>query len=261
MQAKLYSGTGNLLWVVEVAPQTQVFADPAWMNLAVELCREQGDGLMLVSTVAPYYASFINPDGSDGLFCGNGVRCLAYHLVRQHQVKSPVIIHIAGLDVICDVASDEVRIRLPKLGVKSLGAFDLQVFDDLHLSGFRMNMPNPHWVIFKEINLDELERIGVRVNELLVNEGGVNVEFVFQDASQNWHALVYERGAGITEACGSGALAVLCVLQEQGLIPQGSELSLMMLGGILKLQDFGTHLSLAGQVEFIKDKAVYAFES
>lgn len=255
MQARLYSGTGNLLWVAEILHNTQVFVDPKWARLAIELCREQGDGLMLVSERAPYQAYFINPDGSNGLFCGNGVRCLAYHLVTQHKVASPVMIHIADLDISCDVLQDQVSIQLPKRGVESLGVFDLQVFDDLHLSGFRMNMPNPHWVILKEVDLDSLERIGKRVNEL----DGMNIEFVFQNAKGLWHALVYERGAGITEACGSGALAVLCVLQEQDLIATGKELSLRMLGGVLTLQDLGTHLSLKGQVRFIKDRTIHAF--
>lgn len=257
MHANLYSGTGNLLWVVEAG--TDVFAETALVDLAIDLCRERGDGLMVVSETAPYNANFINPDGSDGQFCGNGVRCVAYHLTQKYQLASPFIIRIADLDVVCHVAQDQVKIELPKLGVQSLGEYSLQVFDDLKLSGFRMNMPNPHWVIFKEVNLVELERIGAKVNELCA--GGMNVEFVFQDQAGLWQALVYERGAGITEACGSGAMAVLCVLQEQGLIPFGQELSLKMLGGILKLQDLDTRLSLAGQVEWLKDREIYAIQS
>lgn len=261
MDATLYSGTGNLLWVIEVTPGTDVFAGAYWANLALSLCKDEGDGLMIVSDQAPYNAYFFNPDGTDGVFCGNGVRCLAYHLVRKHEVSSPLKIFMAHQEVNCYVEQDQVRIELPKTGVQSLGPLTLQVFSDLTLSGFRMNMPNPHWVIFSEITETELERIGDKACVLFDDHGGINIEFVFKNPQNEWQALVYERGAGITQACGSGAMAVLCILQNQGLIAIGEPLALRMSGGLLILQDLGTHLSLMGQVQLIKEQVIHASDS
>ncbi len=250
MQAILYSSTGNLLWVVEISPQTDVRADSKWCDLSVQLCRDQGDGLMLVTDSAPYQAYFFNPDGSDGVFCGNGVRCVAYHLERKYKPSQPFSIFIAGQEIRCQVFHDQVEIYLPKTGVKSLGPETVQVALDLAFSGFRMDMPNPHLVIFAEISNDELLRVGQRIGEYYQDlYGGINVEFVFKNTDDQWQALVYERGAGITEACGSGAMAVLCVLQDQGLITRGAPLDLKMSGGMLRLQDLGDHLSLRGQVQ------------
>ena len=116
-----------------------------------------------------------------------------------------------------------------------------------------MDMPNPHLVIFAEISRDELLLVGPRIGEHYQDlYGGINVEFVFKNTEDQWQALVYERGAGITEACGSGAMAVLCVLQDQGLIAHGAPLDLKMSGGMLRLQDLGGHLSLRGQVQLQK---------
>jgi diaminopimelate epimerase len=260
MQATLYSGTGNLLWVVEIPPGTDVFADNRWADLARMLCEEEGDGLMLVTHTAPYHANFFNPDGSDGVFCGNGVRCVAFHLVQQ-QAASPLNIIMAGQEIQCEVMSEQVRIKLPKTGVQSLGLTTLEVFHDLTLSGFRMNMPNPHWVVFAEITEDKLERVGAKVAELYQDAGSMNVEFVFKNSRNEWQAFVYERGAGITEACGSGAMAVLCVLQNEGLIPGGRPLALRMSGGLLTLQDLGPHLSLMGEVQLIKERMIHAPQS
>lgn len=261
MQARLYSATGNLLWVIEIPANIDVFAEPKWSQMAVELCREQGDGLMLVSNKAPYHAYFFNPDGSDGVFCGNGVRSVAFHLMNKYDLTQPCKVFMAGQEINCEVRGDQVRIELPKTGVKSLGESTLQVFDDLVLRGFRMNMPNPHWVIFEKITEAELDRVGERVTELYKDTGSMNVEFVFKNDQNEWQALVYERGAGITEACGSGAMAVLCVLQAQGLIKEGEPLNLRMSGGLLILQDLGQALSLQGQVELLKEKIVYASNS
>ena len=253
MQAMLYSGSGNLLWVVEISPQTDVHADAKWASLSRQLCRDKFDGLMLVTDSAPYQAYFFNPDGSDGVFCGNGVRCVAYHLVQKYSPVQPFSIFIAGQEIFCQVLDDQVEIYLPKSGVKSIGLETVQVFPDVELSGFRMDMPNPHWVIFAEISRDELLRVGQRINDHYQDiYGGMNVEFVFKNVDDQWQALVYERGAGITEACGSGAMAVLCVLQDQGLIARGEPLDLKMSGGMLRLQDLGDHLSLRGQVQLQK---------
>lgn len=258
MQATLYSGTGNLLWVVEIAPDTQVFAEQKWSRLALELCHERGDGLMLVTPTAPYQAYFFNPDGTDGVFCGNGVRCVAFHLTQKYHLTQPLTLFMAGQEIVCEVNAHEVRIQLPKTGVTDLGEFSLEIFPDLALTGFRMNMPNPHWVIMGEITESELEKIGDSVAELLDVAGGINVEFVFKNVHGEWQALVYERGAGITKACGSGAMAVLCMLQNQGLNPVGQPLALRMSGGLLVLQDLGEFLSLQGQVELLEERTVYA---
>ena len=255
MLAYLYSGTGNLLWVVEVAPNTKVFADDCFKNLALQLCQNQGDGLMLVSNAAPYHANFINPDGSDGVFCGNGVRCVAYHLAQKHQVTAPKIF-MAGQTISCQVENQAVMIQLPKTGIEPLGPMTLQLEPDLILTGFRINMPNPHWVIFAKTSLAELETIGAKLNQHDQNQGGLNIEFVFQDEQSTWQALVYERGAGITKACGSGALAVLYILQEQALLAKGQELDLTMPGGPLQVQDLGSYLSLKGHVEYIKQQVI-----
>lgn len=253
MQAILYSGTGNLLWVVEIPRHLAISADPQWGELSTRLCRDQGDGLMLVTDSAPYHAYFFNPDGSDGVFCGNGVRCVAYHLEQKYQPSQPFSVFIAGQEIRCQVFHEQVTIYLPKTGVKSLGLETVQVDPDLVFSGFRMDMPNPHLVIFAEISYDELLRVGRRIGEYYQDlYGGINVEFVFKNSHDQWQALVYERGAGITEACGSGAMAVLCVLQDQGLIARGAPLDLKMSGGMLRLQDLGDHLSLQGQVQLQK---------
>jgi diaminopimelate epimerase len=259
MQAVLYSGTGNLLWVLEVpASAFDIYADDHWSQLALTLNCEQGDGLMIVTDAAPYRVRFFNPDGSDGVLCGNGLRCVAFYLVKKKQLQQPFTLIMAGQEIRCEVKDDQVTIALPKQGVQYLGLMTLQVFPDLDLTGFRINMPNPHWVIFAEISEQELIKIGRRIAVLYQDAGGVNVEFVFKNPKAEWQVLVYERGAGITQACGSGAMAVLCVLQHESLMQQGALLQLRMSGGVLMLQDLGSHLSLTGQVQFIKEKKLHA---
>jgi len=197
--------------------------------LAVRLCDRNfgigGDGLILIlpSERADCCMRVINSDGSEAEMCGNGIRCLAKYLFDRGLAGESVAVEtLAGVKTVAVVARDGQGVRFTvDMGVPRLEAEEIPVsgFEGkvisrpLDVDGRRFNitcvsMGNPHCVIFADSReRSTLENLGPKIENHPAFPNKTNVEFVRLINDHELQVNVWERGAGITLACGTGACA------------------------------------------------------
>lgn len=172
---------------------------------------------------ADWFVQFFNADGSTAGACGNGTRCVAYLLFEETKKTNGIIETEAGLLPIWreDDGLYAVDFGLPSLAWDQipLAIKTNTISVDLDIEGLPpaccVNMGNPHAVFF----VDDLEQIDVNHMGSIIEThptfpDRTNVEFAQILAPNLIKMRVFERGAGITQACGSGACATLVAAQR-----------------------------------------------
>jgi len=189
-----------------------------------------GDGLILVlpSKVAEFKMRMFNPDGSEAEMCGNGIRCFAKYvydrkLIPEPQVKVETLAGVKVLKLLTRAGKvEQVRVdmgtpRLLRSEIPMRGDDNGRVIgESLKCEGRKfeitaVSMGNPHVVIFEE-NIDTLPllRFGPAIENHKSFPQRTNVHFVQVCNPGEIIVRTWERGAGETLACGTGACA--CVV-------------------------------------------------
>jgi diaminopimelate epimerase len=187
------------------------------------------DGLILImpSERADARMRMFNADGSEGEMCGNGVRCVAKYIhdhgiAPRKQVTVETGRGVLTLDL--EVASGRVRRVRVDMGPPILTSAEIPTLlpgdppvnalievDDLKLFGTAVSMGNPHVVFYvDDVTQFPLETIGPKIENHPEFPRRVNVHIVDVVHSGEVRMRTWERGSGITLACGTGACAV-CV--------------------------------------------------
>ena len=197
--------------------------------LAQSICDRRlgvgADGLVLLlpSARADVRMRIINADGSEAEMCGNASRCVPLHLLRHGLTTSKQvsletlagIIHTKVIDQDCGLVQvDMGRPRLRRAEIPVAGSADDQAIgmpvgvDGKTFFGTAVSMGNPHFVIFVD-NVEEipLEKYGPVIEKHPLFPRKTNVEFVQMLNKYTLRMRVWERGAGVTRACGTGACA------------------------------------------------------
>lgn len=184
-----------------------------------------GDGLILVERgrSEPFRMRMFNPDGSESEMCGNGIRCFA-RLLRDHGHLEGSVARVetgAGVLELALRPDGQVRVDMgiaeldparigmaPGVGASLGGA----QFQDAPIGGFRgtaVSMGNPHLVVFTDdVASVDLETVGPELERSPFFPARVNVHFAQVLGRGELRMRTWERGAGITLACGTGACAV-----------------------------------------------------
>lgn len=182
------------------------------------------DQLILLkdSSQADAAVSFYNADGSEALACGNGTRCIAKYLDKESGI----------------IQTPSFLSHFTKMGNKIAVSLKNPTFSpSLPLpsplsTGYPVDIGNPHLVIFAEdLNSLSLETLALSLQP----PEGMNVEIAQIISPSTVKARVWERGVGITPACGSGACAVGILSLKLGLIKK-SPVSIEMEGGLLEVE-------------------------
>jgi len=212
------------------------------------------DGLILImpSKVADCKMRIFNADGSEAQMCGNGIRCVAKY-VYDHKIiqKNPLTVEtLAGTKTIQlftengKVSKARVNMGSPRLvrsEIPMLGK-ETQVVDEILTIdkevSFRItcvSMGNPHCIIFVD-NFDkiDIQKYGPEIERHRVFPERTNVHFVLVHNPKEVTMKTWERGSGITMACGTGASAV-CVA---GVLNKKTERKILahLPGGDLELE-------------------------
>jgi diaminopimelate epimerase len=235
-----YEGLGNDFLVIDAAAEADV---PA--RRAVALCDRHfgigADGVLLALPPRDPHADVrmlvVNADGSVPEMCGNGARCLALHVARGRGLRDGNIL----LETSAGVRSCAVSERQGDEGwvTVDMGLVRLGHERELDVSGERLTLTvadagNPHAVLFGTYTRDDVERLGSGVEKHRDFAFGTNVEFV-RAGRDGIHLVVWERGVGITLACGTGACAAAAVACAKGLTPYGVPLQVRLPGGTLQI--------------------------
>ena len=210
------------------------------------------DGLILIkpSDVADFEMDMYNSDGSQGAMCGNGIRCVAkyvydYGLTDKTQISINTKSGIKYLDLTVEdgkVALVKVNMGAPDTIAKNIPIVSdkEQVIDEPILvdgKEYRMtgvSMGNPHAVVYiDDVKGLDIEKIGPKFENHKVFPDRVNTEFCKVLDDHTVEMRVWERGAGETLACGTGACAVAVASILNGYTKE--EVTIKLLGGDLKI--------------------------
>ena len=171
-----------------------------------------------------------NCDGAEVEACGNGTRCAGFLLAQKYGIDTVRLRTKAGVltaHVVCD---REVEVTQ---GVPSMlrdEPLDLTAFG--FEEGYATSMGNPHLVVPVEADFDpqRLQYVGPRLESHAFFPKKTNVEFVVAEGSQV-RLWVWERGAGRTKACASGACAAVYALLTQELLQCAPTTPVLLEGG------------------------------
>jgi len=223
-------------------------------GLAQAICDRRfgvgADGLIfaLPGESAQFRMRMLNPDGSESEMCGNGIRCLAEFLVDEGlttDASIPVETG-AGLLVLERVSPGMVRVdmgiarlRPQELGMPDI-ARDTWIEQPISALGEEflataVSMGNPHIVIFvDDVASVDLARIGPALETHDLFPARVNVHFVQVATPTHLIQRTWERGAGATLACGTGA----CAVGVAGVLTNRAErtVRITLPGGDLKIE-------------------------
>jgi diaminopimelate epimerase len=264
LQFAKMEGCGNDFLVVDArAEMAQGDLARLEPRAAMALCDRHfgvgGDGVLVISRASAPGAlarmRVLNADGSEAEMCGNGLRCVAKYLYEQDpELRRSAIPVETGAGVLrCEVTVDDARrvtgvavdmgrpgLRrgdVPMVGPEDEPALEQEV--TLHGRRFRLtaiSMGNPHAVLFIEgdESLRELaERYGPALEHHEWFPHRTNVEFARVRASGEIDLVVWERGCGITLACGTGACATAVAACLTRRARPGAELAVHLPGGPL----------------------------
>ena len=212
------------------------------------------DGLILIcpSEVADCRMRMFNEDGSEGSMCGNGIRCVGKYaydhgIVDKPQISVETLGGIKYLDM--QVENGKVKTVRVDMGAPILNAGLIpivsenpQVINEAITAGGReyrmtgVSMGNPHAVVYiDDVKGLDIEKIGPLFETHPCFPDRVNTEFSRVLDDHTVEMRVWERGAGETLACGTGACAVAVASILNGYVVKDQPVTIKLLGGDLEI--------------------------
>ncbi|MDD2436692.1 MAG: diaminopimelate epimerase [Massilibacteroides sp.] len=199
------------------------------------------DGLVLIdkSKVADFSMRIFNADGSEAMMCGNASRCIGKYVYENGltQEKNITLETLSGIkELELKVQGNHVTEVTVDMGEPVIEKENLTLtINDKEYTGIVISMGNPHFVIF----VDDIDKVDVKRTGPLLEKhpffpNRTNVEFVQVYSPDQVRMRVWERGSGITLACGTGA----CATAVAGCITgkTGDRLNVLMDGGGLNIR-------------------------
>ncbi|MEK3807319.1 diaminopimelate epimerase [Metabacillus sp. SLBN-84] len=211
------------------------------------------DGMILIcpSDKAAVKMRIFNSDGSEGKNCGNGLRCVAKYAYenklteeREFSIETLSGLVYAKLEgegsVISKVTIDMgepllTRSEIPMQGNPDERAVNAPLeFNGKQYMGTAVSMGNPHLVFYvDDIETAPVLTLGPVVEKAPLFPESVNVEFVEVVSENELHFRVWERGSGVTMACGTGACAAVVSSVLNGFTKRGEDTTVHLAGGDL----------------------------
>jgi len=180
-----------------------------------------------------YPIKIFNSDGIEVSACGNGVRCIAY-LISQEKKEKRIKIKTNERALFAEIVSEKnVKINMgkPKFSWNEIPLSQKMntqevIIDFLEKDyglGFCVNVGNPHIIYFvDECTSIDIKELGSRVENYKFFPERINVTFAQVLDKKNIKVNVWERGAGLTKACGTAACATAVAASKKGLVGENS---------------------------------------
>jgi diaminopimelate epimerase len=269
MQFSKMHGLGNDFMVVDAVTQNVFFSEELIRRLAD---RHVGIGFDQLLVVEPpydpeldFHYRIFNADGSEVSQCGNGARCFAIFVrlkglthkrnIKVSTQKGRMVLSVATDDMVT-VNMGEPNFEpsaIPFKAAKMEKTYILRVAERTVLCG-AVSMGNPHCTIqVDDIDAAEVELLGPQLEKHERFPERVNVGFMQIVNRDHIKLRVYERGAGETQACGSGACAAVAIGIAQGNLNEKVKVDLP--GGSLTITWKGP-----GQPLFMTGPAVHVYD-
>lgn len=212
---------------------------------------------------ADFFFRIFNADGSEVAQCGNGARCIARFVKKMGLTdKTTFIVQTQQTTMQLTLVGDDcVKVdmgqprfspqQIPFLANEIMYQYDIELNNQL-VQFAVVNVGNPHAVILvDDLKTADIANIGGRLSVHPQFPEGVNVGFMQILNRQQIQLRVFERGAGETLACGSGACAAMVIGKKQNLL--ADEVIVHQHGGDLTIRWFGEDASIEmiGSAEFV----------
>ncbi|MCX7714945.1 MAG: diaminopimelate epimerase [Clostridia bacterium] len=233
------------------------------------------DGLVLIcpSDKADFRMDMYNSDGTQAEMCGNAIRCVGKYVYdRGLTAKTEIAVEtLAGIKFLkLNVENGMVKTVRVNMGSPELvpskipinSNLERFIEEDVEVDGVLykttcVSMGNPHAVVFMDdVENLEIEKIGPKFEHHKLFPKRINTEFAKVIDFSTIKMRVWERGAGETLACGTGACAVMVAASLSGKI--GSEANVLLLGGMLKIEwnKAENNVYMTGPADFVFDGEV-----
>jgi len=258
------NGLGNDFVVVEA--RSAPFA-PGMAEARAIADREHGIGCDQLIAIEPSakadaFMRIWNADGGEVSACGNATRCVAWLLMEASGRDAASIETEAG---VLRATRDGPKSITVDMGVPGLAWRDIPLEEEMDTRGIELevgpagaqilhtpgcvSMGNPHVVFFvPDAEAAPVTQVGPMIEHHLLFPEGVNVGFAQVKARDRIRLKVWERGAGLTRACGTGACAALVAANRRGLADRSATLELD--GGELRIdwRESDDHVLMTGPV-------------
>lgn len=223
------------------------------------------DGMIYIcpSEVADFKMRIFNADGSEAKMCGNGIRCVGKYVFDKGLTNKTTI----TIETLSGIKTLGLQVRDGAVVSATVDMGQAVVEEDLRLTVgdadvvcTPASMGNPHAVIFVEdAEAAPVESIGPLIEHHEAFPGGVNVEFVQVLSDHELRMRVWERGSGVTMACGTGACASTAVAVSKGFCPADEPVTVRLDGGPLQIT-IGDNMAvtMAGPAETVYEGEVIA---
>ena len=253
-------GLGNDFMVIDAREQHFTPSPELMMRLAN---RRTGVGfdqavVLRSSSVADVFMQIINADGSEVAACGNATRCVAMHLM-QGEVLQVKIETLAGV-LQADYISHErvvVQMGVPKLQWQQIPlSHEMDTLAVEHNiaglpNGVAVSMGNPHLVIFvADVEAVDLTDVGAMLEFSSLFPERANITIAQKLHDSHIKIRTWERGVGITQACGTAACASMVAGRLLGLLEQSAKVT--MVGGdvMISWQGHGEQVLMEGDAAY-----------
>ena len=231
------------------------------------------DGLVLIRKSpipeADFSMRIFNADGSEAMMCGNASRCIGKYvyervLTTQTQIRLLTKSGIKTLSLhVSNGVVESVTVDMGKPVLEDENLFNPQIAKSpsTPLALWRgvggeaalfVSMGNPHFVIFTD-DIDQVGEMGSKLENHAAFPQRCNIEFARIEADGTIRTRVWERGSGITQACGTGACATAVSACITG--RAGRHSSIVMDGGTLDIEwrEADNHVYMTGPATFVFD--------
>lgn len=220
------------------------------------------DGLIYISPsrVADFKMRIFNADGSEAKMCGNGIRCVGKYVYEKGYTDKTEL----TVETLSGVKMLNLAVVYGKVKTVSVDMGKTIVQDEITLTAADrtftatpVSVGNPHIVIF----VSDVENLPIDIYGKILEKhelfsDGVNVEFAeIKDGYIRMR--VWERGSGITLACGTGACATVSAAVKKGLVKENEFITVKLDGGELQVKYTDDNITMTGGAEFVAEGETY----
>lgn len=222
------------------------------------------DGVMIVSRseVADIKMDYYNSDGSIGEMCGNGIRCFSKFVYDEGIVKKEEI----DIETKAGIKRAKLKIedekvtyvtismgnpiwdskKIPTLSEKEEVLEEKIVIDGKEIIFSSVLVGVPHTVIVSEnLNSVDVNSLGAKIEKFSYFPKGTNVNFIEIISKDELNIKTWERGAGRTLACGTGACSSVVIAHRLGLVDKKVKVNTE--GGVLDIEYNGSEIFMSGE--------------
>lgn len=270
-------GLGNDYVVIDESSE-ELIPEYKKTDVVKSLCRRSfsigADGVIFVSpsNVADIKFRIFNSDGSEAEMCGNGIRCFGKYVYENDVLKQEKmsVETLGGIkELVLKVERDVVELIRVDMGTASFKTRDVPMNSDAEefvdqelkvgdepIKLTSISVGNPHAVIFTE-NMEEiaLDHLGPLIENHEAFPERINVHFVSVTSPKEVEMITWERGAGFTLACGTGATSTVISGYRLGLLDK--DVLVHLPGGLLQITVYENDGKLGA---FMEGDAVSVFE-